>query len=419
MLATGAGAVHSWYAKNQYVQAAMLSEGFRLVQPIKNRVSDYFIEHGRLPSEHNELNLPEASDIFGTSVRSVAIQQGGVLHVRFGNEVESQSMVFTPRVSPRSGYVYWRCTSDSITRGVLEKLRPSCNYQPSSSQSHLMGSVASGDIPQLKYWLSQGANLNLMVHGVTPLMLAVANQDLELSKSLLSLGADPNLSAKNYDGYTALIMALKAGDADLVRLLLENGASVLVADHHGQLPEQHAKYADSRAHNELYTFLIQGALNPQFASHPAQSSYRADPRFGQGATLLTQTNSHIVRSPLEVAIVADETQIAKELIDQGASINAYTSTRSRPLIEASKRGNVLLVSYLLSKGADINGTDSMGRSAYLAAVGAGHEQLAAALVVTGADSRVSDVNGVDAVFMGRSRNLSAKSARWRLIATNE
>jgi len=58
--------------------------------------------------------------------------------------------------------------------------------------------------------------------GYTCLMMAASNNKPELVKFLLSKGADINAKAK--DGSSAIGLAVKENDKDMVALLKENGA---------------------------------------------------------------------------------------------------------------------------------------------------------------------------------------------------
>ncbi|MFE8703431.1 ankyrin repeat domain-containing protein [Cytobacillus sp. FJAT-54145] len=59
---------------------------------------------------------------------------------------------------------------------------------------------------------------------LTPLFLALIQNNNEVIKVLIEYGADPNIS--NNDGYTTLHEAVSKGDDEVINLLIDNGADV-------------------------------------------------------------------------------------------------------------------------------------------------------------------------------------------------
>jgi hypothetical protein len=165
MIATGAGALHSWHTRGLYVKAALLSEAFNLASHVKLRVSDHYIKHGAMPHDNEVAGLPPPRSIFGTSVKRVAVNRGGVLIVDFDEKIGTRAMTFTPAISPVSGLLNWTCSSDSIEPAVLELLRPSCSYLPASRESRLMHAIANTDLPLVDLLLGEGAQPDAVVNG--------------------------------------------------------------------------------------------------------------------------------------------------------------------------------------------------------------------------------------------------------------
>jgi ankyrin repeat protein len=64
------------------------------------------------------------------------------------------------------------------------------------------------------------------------------DEDIPIAIVLLAAGADPNLRCKK--GRTALLLAARMGKADLVQLLLDNGANRKISDNKGITPLMYA-----------------------------------------------------------------------------------------------------------------------------------------------------------------------------------
>lgn len=94
--------------------------------------------------------------------------------------------------------------------------------------SPLLSAVANNQMTQVTQLLAQGAPLNLASPGDgTALMVAVRHGHAELVSALLAAGADPNISSRG-DG-NALIIAAQQGNVALAVQLLAAGADVNAA----------------------------------------------------------------------------------------------------------------------------------------------------------------------------------------------
>jgi len=268
MVGMGAGAWHSYQKRNKLIQAALFSEGFALSKSVKDRVADYYIQNSIMPHDNASAELPPAKSIYGTSVRRVSVNRSGVVMVDFQDEIGQQSMIFTPRVSPASGLLDWRCASDSIDRSVLELLRPSCNAISSTNEGQLINAIANSHLDITQNLLAAGANPNAVVNGNTPLMLAAKIGDVEVVKLLLAQGASVDNNALNSERRTPLMVAINSDSADVVSLLLAEGASVTRRDYKGLTAQDHAINTDRRLGGERYELMVLARLNPHFAGKP-------------------------------------------------------------------------------------------------------------------------------------------------------
>jgi len=260
--AAGVGALHSWHSRGLYVRAALLSEAFNLTSHVKLRVSEHYVKHGVMPHDNADAELPPAKSIYGTSVKRVAVSRGGVLLVDFEEKIGTKAMTFTPTISPVSGLLSWRCTSNSINKAVLEKLKPSCNYLPASLESTLMSAIANRDLLQVDVLLNDGARPDAFVSGNTPLMLAAKMGNLSIVKRLLEGGAHVDNAAPNSERHTPLMVAITSNHSEVVSFLLRQGASITREDYRGLTAMDHAIATDRRLGGERFVLMVAARFNP-------------------------------------------------------------------------------------------------------------------------------------------------------------
>ena len=104
-------------------------------------------------------------------------------------------------------------------------------------------------------------NLQLYVHGQTPLYLAVdwqSGDTLDIARRLLEHGADPNLFKDRYE--SPLHRASFWGMLEVARLLLSYGAKVDAKDDKGRTPFQ---VAASEGHHEITKLLLEHGAVPR------------------------------------------------------------------------------------------------------------------------------------------------------------
>jgi ankyrin repeat protein len=78
-------------------------------------------------------------------------------------------------------------------------------------------------------------NINVRTHdGVTPLLLAISINNIEMAKILIDEGADVNIG--DIEGVTPLHLAAQQEDVDLVAMLLNKGADIRQKTKRGNYP---------------------------------------------------------------------------------------------------------------------------------------------------------------------------------------
>ncbi|MEM3369879.1 MAG: ankyrin repeat domain-containing protein [Candidatus Micrarchaeia archaeon] len=103
------------------------------------------------------------------------------------------------------------------------------------SFSCLSFALFQGDIDIIESLLENGADVELIDNGLTPLMIAVLSNKKEIVKSILKY--KPNINAKGISNITAMhLAAMKNKDSDIIDLLINYGADIEARDSAGLPP---------------------------------------------------------------------------------------------------------------------------------------------------------------------------------------
>lgn len=117
-------------------------------------------------------------------------------------------------------------------QAVQEKKLPPTEVQ-------LMNQTKVGNDKDAKMLVEAGVNPNTrQANGMTVLMSAAFNGNIETAKSLLAHGAEINATAQ---GYNALGFAVEKGDVAMVKLLMAHGADPKQVPENGKSAEVRAR----------------------------------------------------------------------------------------------------------------------------------------------------------------------------------
>ena len=205
-----------------------------------------------------------------------------------------------------------------------------------------------------------------------------------------------------------LFGAVKAGDKELVRRLIDAGSDIKERDDLGRTA---LFWAICEGHGGSREFIVsllilKGGVN------------LCEARTNEGATALMVAACHghesIARQLLGVvgadrggvhardtyghtALIAaakhGHESIARLLIENGSDVNAKTLKGATALFRSSWNGHESVVRLLLEKGADVNVRSVERTTALMAAAQHGHESIARLLLEKGADVNVRSVDG--------------------------
>lgn len=169
-------------------------------------------------------------------------------------------------------------------------------------------------------------------NGATPLMLACTNASTAIVERLLKAGANPNTAAS---GASPLIACASARAVAAVRMLLARGADVNAADSwRGQTP---LMWAAAENHTEIIKLLLEA-----------------------GATVGTRSRGDF--TALMFAVRQDAREAMRLLIDAGADVNFTAPNGQSALRIAINNRHYTLAAALLDAGARANTKDKQGNS---------------------------------------------------------
>jgi ankyrin repeat protein len=274
-------------------------------------------------------------------------------------------------------------------RAQLAK-RANVNEVARDGSTALLWAVYNGNVEMTRALLAAGAPVNSPNHyGITPLLQASRSGDAALIGMLIKAGAD--VAAAHPDGETPLMAASRTGHIDAIKLLLEAGANANVADAYEQ--ETPLMWAAAEGHLGVVNELLKAGADPNKQAHINgidERKHGDHPTGGFTALMFATRNGYddvaeaLIKGGADpaltngdgltasmVAIVNDRFDLAKKLVDLGASANdgslyyavdmhdattdmrAHDGSRLRA-DHPNKLTSMDLIKFLIDKGADSN-----------------------------------------------------------------
>ncbi|KAG2026999.1 hypothetical protein GB937_000735 [Aspergillus fischeri] len=269
----------------------------------------------------------------------------------------------------------------------------------------LQAVVREENITMTRMLLSAGAHIDERPegkYGHTALQISAMVGNKRITEILLRKGADVNAPAGVYRGRTALQAAAIHSDTTVLSILLRHGADVYAppALREGKTALQIAVAAgnsegvrillDANAAVNTDPICTGGATALQEAIQIRGSALRNEIVYlllRAGAN--TEGLDYNQYDPLHAAVRNGDKAMTRKLLEKGTNANVgfCAQTGLTPVQQASSRGNEDLVQVLIGHGADVNGPPcrSGGRTALQAAVENGHVSTAKMLLEFGAE----------------------------------
>jgi len=171
-------------------------------------------------------------------------------------------------------------------------------------------------------------------YGVTPLSLACTNRNARMVEALLKAGANPN--AALWTGETPLMVCAGTGNVETVKLLLSHEADPNTKEN------QQGQTALMRAVAAKHADVVRSLID-------RKAEVRARSKGGFTALLFAAQQGDI--------------ESARALLAAGADVNEATPKDGTPLVVAAASGREEFSIFLLENGADANAADGYGVTA--------------------------------------------------------
>lgn len=249
------------------------------------------------------------------------------------------------------------------------------------------------------------------IGGLTPLLLAARNGNIDAVNALLDGGADINETAST-DKATPLVLALINGHYDAAKQLIERGADVKLATSDGVTPlyavidvqwAPHTWYPQPVTANEKTTYLevidalLARGADPNGAIHK-RLWFRV---FANDETWIDVEDA----TPVFRAAMAGDLAAIKLLVAHDGKADARTAGNDSPLLAAGGVGwaanwtanapwpRLEAVEFLLAQGADLKTVDVKGYTALHGAAFRGDNEMVKYLLAQGADIHAKTKDG--------------------------
>ena len=210
----------------------------------------------------------------------------------------------------------------------IQRIQQMVQNSPDLINGDSLGIAAGlGQLRVATYLLDHGANVNLAVHDVVPLVAAAKNARKTMVELLLNRGAEVN--AREASGENALHAATKAGYQAVVEVLLAHQADV---------NQPNYRYASD---TPLHLAVVNGYAN--LVSLFLTKGANIDATNDAGMT------------PLHWALFLKRGEIVKLLLTAGANVNVENNNGRTPLSYAADSRLPETVKWLLAEKADPNG----------------------------------------------------------------
>jgi ankyrin repeat protein len=293
----------------------------------------------------------------------------------------------------------------------------------SKEGKQLIEAAESGDLDGVKQALEDGVDINFKDEFFkdTALHKACSAGHLEVVELLIERGADMLLL--NGVDFTPLHLAARDGRLGVVQLLLAkiesiperllndaihvasmsvSGSEIIVRALDDYRTKQVRPSTDSL--ESANGILLEASENGDIEAVQKSLADGADPNIKDGRGM----------RPLLWAALRGHLEIVKTLLEKGADINGTNTAEWTSLMEAAMEGHLDVVRFLIDQGADVNAKTFVSGTALMFSSGNGHIEVVKVLLENGAD-RTIQIEGSDGDDGKTALDYARQYGRWDVV----
>ncbi|CAH1993637.1 unnamed protein product [Acanthoscelides obtectus] len=263
---------------------------------------------------------------------------------------------------------------------------------------HLVASRQTGTATAILRALLQAAGKDIRLKadgkGKIPLLLAVEAGNQSMCRELLSTLTSEQLKAASANGDTALHLAVRRKDIDMVRILVDYGTSVDIRNGEGQTP-LHIAAAEGDELLVKYFYGVRASASvtdnqDRTPMHLAAENGHANiiellaDKFKASIFERTKDGSTL----MHIASLNGHADCAMMLFKKGVYLHMPNKDGARSIHTAARYGHVGIINTLLQKGEKVDVTTNENYTALHIAVEAGKPAVVETLLGYGADVHV-------------------------------
>ncbi|WP_341811473.1 ankyrin repeat domain-containing protein [Wolbachia endosymbiont (group A) of Oxytorus armatus] len=217
--------------------------------------------------------------------------------------------------------------------------------------------IENDDFKRLEEYIDQHIdkyNVNREFLDKLPLLSwAACKNSVNVAQLLLSIGADIDIRCDQ--NWTPLHYAVSAGQYDMVRFLVDQGASILAKDNNVKTP---LRIVNELGNTEVANFLRAKLDKYLFSAIERKDIRKVSDFLDGGANIEAKGINN--QTPLCVASCKGNLYVLKLLLSRNAKVNVQDDSRKTPLHYAAREGHSDVAELLLGRGTMIDAEDCFG-----------------------------------------------------------